>query len=243
MKKYVGIAAAIICIVTFVACGNKKEIELPKAENVTEIEIINHASTSAKKISDKNEIAKWISDIKDHAKGTNIESVNDQPTNIDTYLIIEFHHKDAEKDPSIAYLYQKGGSSYVEKPYAGIWKINQKTFNSISGLISEDNSVWDSSESADTSVGAEASYKPTVIVDGRIYEWVRNVGDVKLADMELLGEIKVSKGSLSEKISNEDENFSSNIYPVGAKIYRWDEQSILVEAEDVFSVCEMRVAG
>lgn len=135
MKKYIEITLILICILTLTSCGNNKEIVLPNAKNITKIEIMDNVSKYGKKISNTKEISKLISDIKNNSKGTNIESVNDQPTNIDNYIIIKFHHKDAEKNPSVAYIYQKKGNSYIEQPYAGIWKLNQEIFNSISELI------------------------------------------------------------------------------------------------------------
>lgn len=230
MKKYIRIALVLSCILALAACGNKKEIVLPEAENITEIEIIDNTSETAKKIVDEKEISKLIRNIKDNSENTNKESVNDQPTNIENYIIVKFYHKGAEKSPSIAYLYQKNGNSYVEQPYQRIWDLKEEIFNNISRLISENNSI---------KVETEASYKPMVKVNDKIYGWVRDLGAVKLGDMEFLGEIKSSKDSLSKTLNDEDENFTSNIYPIGAKIYKWDEKSILIESNDVFSVCEI----
>ncbi len=215
MKKYIRIALVLSCILALAACGNKKEIVLPEAENITEIEIIDNTSETAKKIVDEKEISKLIRNIKDNSENTNKESVNDQPTNIENYIIVKFYHKGAEKSPSIAYLYQKNGNSYVEQPYQGIWDLKEEIFNNISRLISENNSI---------KVETEASYKPMVKVNDKIYDWVRDLGAVKLGDMEFLGEIKSSKDSLSKTLNDEDENFTSNIYPIGAKIYKWDEK-------------------
>lgn len=230
LKKYIRIVLVLSCILALTACGNKKEIVLPEAKNITEIEIMDNASETANKIIDEKEISELISDIKDNSKGTNAKSVNDQPTNIENYIIVKFYHKGAKKSPSVAYLYQKNGNSYVEQPYQGIWDLKEEIFNNIRGLISE---------SDNKKAGTEASYKPMVKINDEIYSWVRDLGAVKLGDMEFLGEIKGSKGSLSKTLNDEDENFTSNIYPIGAKIYKWDEKSILIESNDVFSVCEI----
>lgn len=95
------------------------------------------------------------------------------------------------------------------------------------------------SGSENTKDGKDASYKPMVKVDDKIYGWVRDLEEVKLDNLEFLGEIKISKDSLSESLNDEDENFTSNIFPVGVKVYRWDEKSVLIEFNDVFSVCEI----
>ena len=141
MKKYIEIALIIICLLVLTACGNKKEIVLPEVENITEVEIIENTSKVFKRISDKKEMSKLISDIKDNSENANTESVNDQPTNVDSYIIIKFYHKDEEKNPSVVYLYRKKSNCYIEQPYTGIWKLKQEIFNNISDLISENNSL------------------------------------------------------------------------------------------------------
>lgn len=230
LKKYIRIVLVLSCILALTACGNKKEIVLPEAKNITEIKIMDNASETANKIIDEKEISKLISDIKNNSKGTNAKSVNDQPTNIENYIIVKFYHKGEEKSPSVAYLYQKNGNSYVEQPYQGIWDLKEEIFNNIRGLISE---------SDNKKAGIEASYKPMVKINDEIYGWVRDLGAVKLGDIEFLGEIKGSKASLSKTLNDEDENLTSNIYPIGAKIYKWGEKSILIESNDIFSVCEI----
>lgn len=137
MKKYTVIILIVICFLALTACGNKKEIVLPEVENITEVEIIENTSEIFKIISDKEEISKLISDIKDNSENDNTESVNDQPTNVDSYIIIKLYHKDEGKNPSVAYLYKEKGNCYIEQPYTGIWKLKQGIFNNISDLISK----------------------------------------------------------------------------------------------------------
>ena len=133
MKKYLGIALVLITILSLTACGNSnKKINLPKAEEIKEIEIMKNNSEDSLKIYNQDEISSIISEIKDNTNDTGKESVNDQPTNINDYLILKFHHKNAEGSPSVAYLYKNKNSSYVEQPYSGIWKLKEETFNRIS---------------------------------------------------------------------------------------------------------------
>ena len=89
-------------------------------------------SEDSLKIDNQDEISSIISEIKDNTNDTGKESVNDQPTNINDYLILNFHHKNAEESPSVAYLYKNKNSSYVEQPYSGIWKLKEETFDRIS---------------------------------------------------------------------------------------------------------------
>lgn len=92
MKKYIGMVFALVCMLSLTACGNEKEamkLLLPKVENITEIELLENTSEVPSKITDTEEIAKLISGIKEHSKATKKESVNDQPTNIDYYIIMK----------------------------------------------------------------------------------------------------------------------------------------------------------
>lgn len=137
MKKYRGIILIFFCVLAFAACGSDKKIVLPEAENISEIEIVQNTSERGKKITDPEEIEKIISEIKDHTKAAAKESVNDQPVNVDDYLIVSFHHKNAEGSPSEAYLYTESGKSYVEQPYAGIWELKNETYDRIGSDLEE----------------------------------------------------------------------------------------------------------
>lgn len=135
MKKYIGITLALICILSLAACVSNKKIVLPEPENITEVEITEPSSSAVKKISDKEEISKLISEIKENTSAVAMESVNDQPTNVDSYITIKFYHKDAEENPDVAYLYKEKGGSYVEQPYSGIWKLADEVFDSVSNNL------------------------------------------------------------------------------------------------------------
>ena len=138
MKKYIGMALVLIAILTLTACGSNgsnKKIVLPKAEEIKKIEIMKNTSEDSLKIENQDEISSIIEDMKENTNDTGKESVNDQPTNINDYIIVKFHHKNAEGSPSIAYLYKNKNSRYVEQPYAGIWKLREETFDRISSNL------------------------------------------------------------------------------------------------------------
>ena len=135
MKKYVGIAFVLITILIFTACGSNKKIVLPKAEEIKEIEIMKNTSEDSLKIENQDEIAGIIEVIEENTNDTGRESVNDQPTNINDYIIVKLHHKNAEESPSVVYLYKDKNSRYVEQPYSGIWKLREDTFNEISSHL------------------------------------------------------------------------------------------------------------
>ena len=138
MKKYIGIAFVLITILIFTACGSSgsnKKINLPNAEEIKEIEIMKNASEDGLKIENQDEIAGIIEAIKENTNDTGKESVNDQPTNINDYIILKFHHKNAEESPSVVYLYKDKNSRYVEQPYSGIWKLKEDIFDRISSHL------------------------------------------------------------------------------------------------------------
>lgn len=138
MKKYIGIAFVLSTILIFTACGSSgsnKKINLPNAEEIKEIEIMKNASEDGLKIENQDEIAGIIEAIKENTNDTGKESVNDQPTNINDYIILKFHHKNAEESPSVVYLYKDKNSRYVEQPYSGIWKLKEDIFDRISSHL------------------------------------------------------------------------------------------------------------
>lgn len=76
-----------------------------------------------------------ISEIKENTQFTDKESVNDQPFNIDKYIIIKFNKKNPGENMEVAYLYEKNKDCYVERPYLGIWKLSREIFDKINNLI------------------------------------------------------------------------------------------------------------
>lgn len=133
MKKYIGMLVALVCILGLTACGGHKQVELllPNVENITEVDVMENSSNVSNKITSKEEIAKIITEINEHSKSTNKESLNDHPTNVDSYIIMTFYHHNAENEQKerCIYLYQEKGNSYVEQPYTGIWKLEDEVFS------------------------------------------------------------------------------------------------------------------
>ena len=135
MKKHLGIALAVIVIFALTACGAKKEISLPEAKDITEMEITENPSGNTVKITDQDEIAKIVKDIKENTKDTGGKSYNDQPTNIKNFLAVSFYYNNMEGNPEVVYLYENRNKSYAEQPYSGIWKIKKDVFKEISGKL------------------------------------------------------------------------------------------------------------
>ena len=135
MKKYMGIALAFIFVFALTACGAKKEISLPEAKVIMEIEIMENPSGNTVKITEQDEIAKILNDIKENTKDTGGKSYNDQPENINNFLTVSFYYNNTEGNPEVVYLYENRKKTYAEQPYSGIWKIKKEVFNEISGKL------------------------------------------------------------------------------------------------------------
>ena len=137
MKKYMGIALAFIFVFALTACGAKKEIGLPEAKVITEIEIMENPSGNTVKITEQDEIAKIVNDIKENTKDTGGKSYNDQPTNIKNFLAVSFYYNNTEGNPDVVYLYENRKKTYAEQPYSGIWKVKKEVFKEISGKLKQ----------------------------------------------------------------------------------------------------------
>ena len=135
MKKYMGIALAFILIFALTACGAKKEISLPEAKDITEIEITENPSGNTVKITEQDEIAKIVKDIKENTKDTGGESYHEQPANIKKFLAVSFYYNNTEGNWGVVYLYENRNKTYAEQPYSGIWKIKKEVFKEISGKL------------------------------------------------------------------------------------------------------------
>ena len=137
MKKYMGIALAFIFIFALTACGAKKEISLPEAKEITEMEITENPSGNTVKITEQDEIAKIVNDIKENTKDTGGKSYNEQPANIKKFLAVSFYYNNTEGNWGVVYLYENRNKTYAEQPYSGIWKIKKEVFKEISGKLKQ----------------------------------------------------------------------------------------------------------
>ena len=137
MKKYMRITLAFIFIFVLTACGAKKEISLPEAKEITEMEITENPSGNTVKITEQDEIAKIVKDIKENTKDTGGESYHEQPANIKKFLAVSFYYNNMEGNWGVVYLYENRNKTYAEQPYSGIWKIKKEVFKEISGKLKQ----------------------------------------------------------------------------------------------------------
>ena len=137
MNKFMRITLALIFIFVLTACGAKKEISLPEAKEITEMEITENPSGNTVKITDQDEIAKIVKDIKENTKDTGGESYHESPANIKKFLAVSFYYNNMEGNWGVVYLYENRNKTYAEQPYSGIWKIKKEVFKEISGKLKQ----------------------------------------------------------------------------------------------------------
>ncbi len=111
--------------------------------------------------------------------------------------------------------------------YNKLWLLGLVTLAVIVGIF-----VYNNRKSQET----DASFKPMVKVEDEVYYWSEDLTDLDTEKYEFIGEIKVSHGSLSLKLEADDENLSTNIYPLGTKVYRYDGETVLVVLKDGLSL-------
>lgn len=136
MKKFILLLMLIILTLSITACQSAKDISLPDHKNIASIEL--EYGEQKCQVSDKNIIEEVISEVAKSAKYTNIQSVNDQPTNVDSFITIKFNLGIDESAQSIAYIYQRKGKVYIEQPYTGIWRVDDKVYARMIDMMKND---------------------------------------------------------------------------------------------------------
>ena len=74
-----------------------------------------------------------------------------------------------------------------------------------------------------------------VKVNDTVYYWAGDV-EVDISKLEQLGLVEKSYENLMFELGPRDENFSSNYYTVGTKIYKHDDKSILLVGDGFQSI-------
>lgn len=136
MKKFILLLMLIILTLSVTACQSTKDISLPDSKNIVSIEL--ERGEQKCQVSDKKIIEEVISEVAKSAKYTNIQSVNDQPTNVDSFITVKFNHSIDESAQSIAYIYQRKGRTYIEQPYTGIWRVDDKIYTRLIDMMKND---------------------------------------------------------------------------------------------------------
>lgn len=136
MKKFILLLMIIILTLSITACQSAKDISLPDPKNIVSMEL--EYGEQKCQVSDKKIIEEVISEVAKSAKYTNIQSVNDQPTNVDSFITVKFNHSIDESAQSIAYIYQRKGRTYIEQPYTGIWRVDDNIYARLIDMMKND---------------------------------------------------------------------------------------------------------
>lgn len=131
MKKTIALLLSLLCFFLLSACAEDKKISFPPAENISQIEITESDGKSLKRITQADKISALVEDMKENTKDSGRESVNDQPTNIETYYILEFHLSKGADSTKKFHLYKDKDTCYIEEPYTGIWTLKNKIYDAL----------------------------------------------------------------------------------------------------------------
>ena len=135
MRKF--ILYVLICtfiVIGTTACSKDKEytLNIGKLDEISSITIDTLAQEdNIKEFSDKNSINEIYNIFSE--KTTNVESVNDNPSNPDILYLIKFNNSNGESKS--AYVYKKGNKYYIEQPYNGIYKITEEEYKTIEKIV------------------------------------------------------------------------------------------------------------
>lgn len=130
LKVVISFVGVIILVFAFFLkshLGDIYKINLVKLDEITSIKIDNLAQGNNLVIFTDLDLIKKIYEIFND-KTTKIESISDNPTNVDKLFIVTFM---TEKDTSVISVYEKNNKFYLEQPYNGIYEIEESEYNVI----------------------------------------------------------------------------------------------------------------
>ncbi len=119
------------CLFILTSCYKGKDLEIP---NKDENPIIQIEYGDFYKICTEPEEINEVLDIFSDAKNTNIESINDFPNNASDLITINLI---TEERTDTYYVYEKKSKYYIERPYNGVWKLDEKKYNTLKNYFAE----------------------------------------------------------------------------------------------------------
>ena len=133
-KLILYVLICVFIVIGTTACSKDKEytLNIGKLEEISSITIDTLAQEdNIKEFSDKNSINEIYNIFSE--KTTNVESVNDNPSNPDILYLIKFNHSKDESES--VYVYKKKNKYYIEQPYNGIYKITEEEYKTIEKFV------------------------------------------------------------------------------------------------------------
>lgn len=132
-KKLFSILICMSLMFVIIGCSNSKTytIDIFKLDEVSSITIDTLSQyDNIIEVNDKETIKKIYNIFNN--KETNIESINDNPTNPEILFIVTFYNNEGEHKSS--YIYKKNNKYYLEQPYNGIYESTFDDFKIIQDL-------------------------------------------------------------------------------------------------------------
>lgn len=136
-RKFSTLIIVLYLVLTFTGCENA-EITFHNQDDLKGIILSEYGGKNNfnTKITDIKEIKNIFNDIKSNSKKTNKESVGEIPINIENYIELEIlYSTDKGKLQEFNYIYKIKGNYYIERPYDGIWKIEEESYDNIYELL------------------------------------------------------------------------------------------------------------
>ena len=120
MKRTI-VVTILFAIALLSGCVKMAEpIDIPSKDAVTSIEVMTSGG-AGENITETAQIEMIMNDL-DAAVPTRLQSVNDQPTNVDVYGTVSIN---TAGDVVVLYCYDKDGKHYIEQPYRGIYELEE----------------------------------------------------------------------------------------------------------------------
>ena len=120
MKKTI-VVTILFAIALLSGCGEMAEpIDIPSKDAVTSIEVMT-SDGAGDNITETAQIEMIMNDL-NAAEPTRLQSVNDQPTNVDVYGTVSIK---TAGEVVVLYYYDKDGKHYIEQPYRGIYELEE----------------------------------------------------------------------------------------------------------------------
>lgn len=132
--KWIFVIVLFMCIgAAFgIVCYNKTNnssyaLNLPSADSVYRINL--EQSGKRLEISEQDKIYDIVNVVGAVKRTTNVDSIQDSPTNVDNEIKIDFEF--GENKISTVFVYEKKDKYFIEQPYNGIYRISSDEYNSI----------------------------------------------------------------------------------------------------------------
>ena len=120
MKRTI-VVTILFAIALLSGCGKMAEpIDIPSKDAVTSIEVMT-SDGAGENITETAQIEMIMNDL-NAAEPTRLQSVNDQPTNVDVYGTVSIK---TAGEVVVLYYYDKDGKHYIEQPYRGIYELEE----------------------------------------------------------------------------------------------------------------------